>query len=348
MTSFAISAQHLARSFGETHALVDVSLDVPAGSVCALLGRNGAGKTTTVRILTTLLDADGGHAQVAGFDIATQADKVRGKIGVTGQTATMDELLTGHENLEIIGRFSHLGAAVSRQRADALLQQFDLVDAGNQLVKKYSGGMRRRLDLAASLLANPQVLFLDEPTSGLDSVSRSSMWQTIRDLVADGTTVLLTTQHLDEADQLADEVVVLAGGVIVAAGSPAELAAAAGQARIRVSLPKAETRQLRDAQAALGPGAEARGRIITVPAPDGLASLAAAVQRLAASGVEVHDVGLEHPTLDEVFTGLTRDPAEGGTPEGGTPEGGTAEAGTAEDDAREPAQPTGRLETASS
>jgi ABC-2 type transport system ATP-binding protein len=244
-----------------------------------------------------------------------------------------------------------------------LLGQFGLDDAGDRLVKTYSGGMRRRLDLAASLLANPQVLFLDEPTSGLDPVSRSSMWQTIRDLVADGTTVLLTTQHLDEADQLADEVVVMAGGVIVAAGSPAELAAAAGQARIRVSLPAADPRQLRDAQAALGPGAEARGRIITVPAPDGLVSLAAAVQRLAASGVEVHDVGLEHPTLDEVFTGLTGDPAEGGTPEGGSPEdgspedgtaeggspeGGTAEGGSPEDDAGEPAQPTDRLETAPS
>ena len=214
MTSFAISAQHLARSFGETHALVDVSLDVPAGSVCALLGRNGAGKTTTVRILTTLLDPDGGHAQVAGFDIATQADKVRGKIGVTGQTATMDELLTGHENLEIIGRFCHLGAAVSRQRGDELLQQFDLVDAGNQLVKKYSGGMRRRLDLAASLIANPEVLFLDEPTTGLDpsqpqrDVGRRSATSCPR-----GTTVLLTTQYLDEADQLADTIVVVDRGL---------------------------------------------------------------------------------------------------------------------------------------
>jgi ABC-2 type transport system ATP-binding protein len=343
MTDYAIRSEGLAKSFGHTQALRSVSLQVPAGSVCAVLGRNGAGKTTTVRILTTLIRPDAGRAEVAGFDVIKEPERVRARIGVTGQSATMDELLTGRQNLDIIGRLYHLGAARSRQRADQLLGQFGLDDAGDRLVKTYSGGMRRRLDLAASLLASPQVLFLDEPTSGLDPVSRSSMWQTIRDLVADGTTVLLTTQHLDEADQLADEVVVLAGGVIVAAGSPAQLAAAAGQARIRVSLPAAEPRQLRDAQAALGPGAEARGRIITVPAPDGLASLAAAVQRLAASGVDVHDVGLEHPTLDEVFTRLTGDPAAGDTPEGDSPEGDSPEGDTGQ-----PPQPTARLEAASS
>ena len=255
MTSFAISAQHLKRSFGETHALVDVSIDVPAGSVCALLGRNGAGKTTTVRILTTLLDPDGGHAQVAGFDIATQADKVRGKIGVTGQTATMDELLTGHENLEIIGRFCHLGAAVSRRRADELLQQFDLVDAGNQLVKRYSGGMRRRLDLAASLIANPEVLFLDEPTTGLDPVSRSEMWVAIRNLVSRGTTVLLTTQYLDEADQLADTIVVVDRGLVVAEGTPEQLKASIGRPTVVVTLADAEAAPLEKVRAALGPEA---------------------------------------------------------------------------------------------
>jgi ABC-2 type transport system ATP-binding protein len=311
MTDFAIRADGLAKSFGHTLALRDVNLRVPAGSVCAVLGRNGAGKTTTVRILTTLLQPDAGRAEVAGFDVTRQPQRVRARIGVTGQSATMDELLTGRQNLDIIGRLYHLGAARSRARAEELLGQFGLDDAAGRLVKTYSGGMRRRLDLAASLLADPQVLFLDEPTSGLDPVSRAGMWQTIRDLVARGTTVLLTTQHLDEAEQLADEVVVLAGGVVVAAGSPAELAAGSGQARIRVSLPVARPRQLRDAQAALGLGAETRGRTITVPAPDGLASLAAAVRQLAASGVEVHDVGLEHPTLDEVFTALTGDLEEG-------------------------------------
>src|ERR1035441_9814380 len=249
MTDFAIRTDGLAKSFGQTRALREVSLRVPAGSVCAVLGRNGAGKTTTVRILTTLIQPDAGRAEVAGFDVIRQPQRVRARIGVTGQSATMDELLTGRQNLDIIGRFHHLGAARSRQRAEHLLGQFGLDDAASRLVKTYSGGMRRRLDLAASLLADPQVLFLDEPTSGLDPVSRAGMWQTIRDLVAQGTTVLLTTQHLDEADQLADEVVVLAGGVIVAAGAPAELAAAAGQPRIRVSLPAARPPELRDVQA---------------------------------------------------------------------------------------------------
>jgi len=310
MTDFAIRTDGLAKAFGSTRALREVSLRVPAGSVCAVLGRNGAGKTTTVRILTTLIQPDAGRAEVAGFDVINQPQRVRARIGVTGQSATMDELLTGRQNLDIIGRFHHLGAARSRQRAEHLLGQFGLDDAASRLVKTYSGGMRRRLDLAASLLADPQVLFLDEPTSGLDPVSRAGMWETIRDLVAQGTTVLLTTQHLDEADQLADEVVVLAGGVIVAAGAPAELAAAAGQSRIRVSLPVARPQELRDVQTALGPGAQAHGRTVTAPAPDGLTSLAAATALLAASGIEVHDVGLEHPTLEEVFAGLTGDPAE--------------------------------------
>jgi ABC-2 type transport system ATP-binding protein len=305
MTDFAISAQHLARSFGETRALVDVSLDIPAGSVCALLGRNGAGKTTTVRILTTLLDPDGGHAQVAGFDIASQADRVRERIGVTGQTATMDELLTGHENLEIIGRFSHLGAAVSRQRADELLEQFDLVDAGAMLVKKYSGGMRRRLDLAASLIANPEVLFLDEPTTGLDPVARSEMWAAIRNLVARGTTVLLTTQYLDEADQLADTIVVVDRGLVVAEGTPEQLKASIGRPSVVVTLVDAEPAALEKVRSALGSDAVVRGRSVSAPATDGLETLAAVVTRLEELGVPVHEVGLEHPSLDEVFSTVT-------------------------------------------
>ena len=310
MTSFAVSAQHLARSFGDTRALVDVSLDVPAGSVCALLGRNGAGKTTTVRILTTLLDADGGHAQVAGFDIATQADKVRGRIGVTGQTATMDELLTGHENLEIIGRFSHLGAAVSRRRADELLRQFDLVAAGDQLVKKYSGGMRRRLDLAASLIANPEVLFLDEPTTGLDPVARSEMWAAIRNLVARGTTVLLTTQYLDEADQLADTIVVVDRGLVVAEGTPEQLKASIGRPSVVVTLVDADPIALEKVRVALGADAAIRGRSVTVPASEGLVSLGEVVTLLERLAVPVHEVGLEHPSLDEVFSTVTHRPGE--------------------------------------
>ncbi len=239
MTEYAIRADALAKSFGPTQALRDVSLRVPAGSVCALLGRNGAGKTTTVRILTTLIRPDAGHAEVAGFDVTRDPARVRARIGMAGQSATMDELLTGQQNLDIIGRMYHLGPARSQRRAGELLDQFGLTAAAGRMVKTYSGGMRRRLDLAASLVADPPVLFLDEPTSGLDPVSRAAMWQAIRDLVAAGTTVLLTTQHLEEADHLANEIVVISDGVVAAAGTPAQLTAAAGQARLRVTLAEA-------------------------------------------------------------------------------------------------------------
>ena len=253
------SADGLAKSFGRTQALRQVSLRVPAGSVCALLGRNGAGKTTTVRILTTLIRPDAGHAEVAGFDVTKDPARVRARIGVAGQSATMDELLTGQQNLDIIGRMYHLGPARSQRRAGELLGQFDLTDAAGRMVKTYSGGMRRRLDLAASLVADPPVLFLDEPTSGLDPVSRTAMWQAIRELVAAGTTVLLTTQHLEEADHLADEIVVISGGVVAAAGSPAQLTAAAGQARLRVTLAEARSAQLAGSRRpwARGPGSTA-------------------------------------------------------------------------------------------
>jgi len=289
-----------------------VSLRVPRGSICALLGRNGAGKTTTVRILTTLIRPDAGRAEVAGFDVTADPARVRARIGVAGQSATMDELLTGRQNLDIIGRLYHLGPARSRRRAEELLGQFGLAGAAGRTVKTYSGGMRRRLDLAASLVADPPVLFLDEPTSGLDPVSRAALWQTIRDLVTAGTTVLLTTQHLDEADQLADEIVVISGGVVAASGTPAQLTEAAGQARLRVTLTEPRPAQLAGIQAALGPGARLDGRAVIAPAPAGLASLAAAITRLEAAGAAVHQAGLEHPTLDEVFGTLTgeRDPED--------------------------------------
>jgi ABC-2 type transport system ATP-binding protein len=301
----AISASHLARSFGTTHALVDVSLDVEAGTVCALLGRNGAGKTTTVRILTTLLRANAGHARVAGFDVTEQAPQVRTRIGVTGQTATMDELLTGAENLETIGRFCHLGAANSRRRAAALLEQFDLTAAARQLVKNYSGGMRRRLDLAASLIHDPEVLFLDEPTTGLDPVSRAEMWTSIRTLVAGGTTVLLTTQYLDEADRLADTIVVVDRGLVVAEGTPEQLKASIGRAFIRVTLPEADPATLEKVRRLLGEEAEVSGRSVSAPAPHGLTTLEEVVGQLREQGVTVHEVGLEHPSLDEVFSTVT-------------------------------------------
>lgn len=305
MSSAAISAERLARSFGETHALVDVSLEVSSGSVCALLGRNGAGKTTAVRILTTLLSADSGRAQVAGFDVFSQADKVRARIGVTGQTATMDELLTGQENLDIIGRFCHLGAATSRRRADDLLREFDLVDARDRLVKKYSGGMRRRLDLAASLIAEPEVLFLDEPTTGLDPISRREMWAAIRTLVARGTTVLLTTQYLDEADQLADTIVVIDQGLVVAQGTPEQLKASIGRPHVRVTLPDLDASALERVRSVLGDQAEIHGLSVSMPASNGLATLSEVVAQLELMGMPVYEVGLEHPSLDEVFSIVT-------------------------------------------
>ena len=284
---------------------MDVSWEVPVGGVCALLGRNGAGKTTAVRILTTLLDADRGHARVAGFDVATQANEVRRRIGVTGQTATMDELLTGWENLETIGRFCHLGAAVSRRRADELLHQFDLVDAGRQLVKRYSGGMRRRLDLAASLIADPEVLFLDEPTTGLDPISRGEMWASIRSLASGGTTVLLTTQYLDEADRLADTIVVIDRGLVVAGGTPEQLKASIGRPFVRVTLPDVDPANLERVRRLLGDAADVDGRSVSAPAPAGLTTLADVVEQLHRMGVPIHEVGLEHPSLDEVFSTVT-------------------------------------------
>jgi ABC-2 type transport system ATP-binding protein len=305
MTGYAIRADGLVKSFGSTPALRGVSLRVLPGSVCALLGRNGAGKTTTVRILTTLIQPDEGRAEVAGFDVTRDPERVRARIGVAGQSPTVDELLTGRQNLDLIGRMYHLGPARSRRRAVDLLDEFGLTDAADRQVKSYSGGMRRRLDLAASLLSDPPVLFLDEPTTGLDPVSRVAMWQAIRDLVAGGTTVLLTTQHLEEADQLADEIVVISGGVVAAAGAPAQLTSTAGHARLRVTLAAAVPAKLWEIQAALGPGARIEGRAVTAPAPGGLASLTAAVGRLQSTGAAIHQAGLEYPTLEEVFTSLT-------------------------------------------
>jgi ABC-2 type transport system ATP-binding protein len=253
---------------------------------------------------------------VAGFDVTRDPARVRARIGVAGQSATMDELLTGQQNLDIIGRMYHLGPARAQRRAGELLDQFGLTGAAGRPVKTYSGGMRRRLDLAASLVADPPVLFLDEPTSGLDPVSRAGMWQAIRDLVARGTTVLLTTQHLDEADQLADDIVVISGGMVAASGTPAQLTGAAGQARLRVT--EAQPAQLAGIQAALGPGARIDGRAVIAPAPDGLASLAAVITRLEASGAPIHQAGLEHPTLDELFATLTGDPGPGPEDPGAT------------------------------
>jgi ABC-2 type transport system ATP-binding protein len=300
----AIWAEGLTKTFKKTRALQGVDLRVRSGTVTGLLGRNGAGKTTALRILTTLLLPDSGRAEVAGFDVVRDPQRVRARIGVTGQSATMDELLTGRENLETIGRLFHLPAALARRRASELLERFEMTDAAGRLMRTYSGGMRRRLDLAASLVAEPPVLFLDEPTTGLDPVSRGAVWRAIRTLTRElGTSVLLTTQYLEEADQLADEVTVIDHGTVVATGTPAQLKASAGGPRVRIQLQDPAARP--GILALLGPDADHDGRDISVPAPDGIASLAAVIARLAPVAAEVADIGLARPTLDEVFTRLT-------------------------------------------
>ncbi|MFR0358572.1 ATP-binding cassette domain-containing protein [Streptomyces sediminimaris] len=305
----AIEVEGLVKSFGQYRALREVNLRVPAGSVVCVLGRNGAGKTTTVRILTTLIRPDAGRALVAGHDIATEPERVRARIGVAWQGASLDQVLTGRQNLRLMGRFHHLGARGADRRAEELLEQFGMTYAADKPVGTYSGGMRRRLDLAVSLLPEPQVLFLDEPTTGLDPISRTDTWQIVRDVAGGGTAVLLTTQDMEEASALADVIVVLAGGRVLLEGTPSELTAAAGLARVRVTLPESRPELVGATGRALGPSATVAGRVVTVPAPKALADLAAVVERLRRHGIEVHDVGLEHPTLAELYAELTAEPA---------------------------------------
>ncbi|MER5997418.1 ATP-binding cassette domain-containing protein [Nonomuraea angiospora] len=303
-----IHAEGLRKRYAATEALKGIDLDVPAGTVCGLLGPNGAGKTTAVRILATLLRPDAGHAEVAGLDVVRDAAPLRFRIGLAGQHAAVDELLTGRRNLELFGRLYHLSRAEARRRAGELLERFELAEAGQRPVKEYSGGMRRRLDLAASLIVSPPVLFMDEPTTGLDPRSRMQLWELMLDLVKEGTTLLLTTQYLDEADRLADQIVVLREGVVAAAGSPAELKRQIGGDRVQVVF-----REPGDVDAGLrllrGAGApeieSAEGRQVTVPAADGAQSLVRIAGALDAAGIPVEDLALRRPTLDEVFLHLT-------------------------------------------
>src|SRR4051812_11104829 len=268
-----VVAEGLGKRFGDLWTVRDVDLEVRAGSVLGLLGHNGAGKTTTLRILTTLTAPTTGRARVAGLDVAADAARVRGRIGLAGQSATVDDLLTGRANLELVGRLYHLPKAVARKRADELLERLDLTEAAGRIAKTYSGGMRRRLDLAASLVAAPPVLFLDEPTTGLDPHSRNELWAVLRELVRDGATLLLTTQYLEEADRLADDIVVLDHGRIVAAGSPDELKARIGGERIDVTVAALE--DLPAGEAALAPFADgasaidADALVVTVPVAAG-------------------------------------------------------------------------------
>ena len=309
MVNAAIEAEGLCKRFKAREALLGVSLTVPAGTVLGLLGPNGAGKTTMVRVLATLLDADAGRAAVAGYDVRSQRRDVRRRIGLTGQYAAVDEILTGRENLELIGTLLHLGRRAARERAVRLLDQFGLAEAAGRPVRTYSGGMRRRLDLAICLLAEPAVLFLDEPTTGLDPQSRATLWRLVREEVARGVAVLLTTQYLEEADRLADQIVVIDSGRVIAEGAPEELKRKAGAQYLEISL--AVPAQVAAAAAALAPVSVAEPTVdahrasVAIQIDDAMADVAAAAAALRGAGVDVLDFALRRPTLDDVFFSLT-------------------------------------------
>ena len=311
----AILVENLTKSFGDVHALRGIDLTVPRGTVLGVLGPNGAGKTTAVRILTTLLRPDGGRAVVEGHDVVKEPSAVRRSIGLAGQSAAIQIELTGRENLEIIGRLYHLGRAASQARATELLEQFGLTDAADRSAKTFSGGMQRRLDLAASLVGRPQVLFLDEPTTGLDPRSRLGMWEIIRSLVAGGTTLLLTTQYLEEADELANEIVVIDHGEVIAAGTSAELKGRVGGDVLEFTVP--ERSRVTDAVAAVSKLAEGELHVdegtgvVSVPVGiNGSEALIQAVRNLDEAGIATSGLGLRRPSLDDAFLALTGHAAE--------------------------------------
>ena len=315
MTSPVIEARGLVKTFGDFVAVDDVSFEVPRGTVFGLLGPNGAGKTTTVRMMTTLATPTRGTATVAGHDVVREPDAVRASMGLTAQGATVDDLLTGRENLRLIGDLYGLPGREVRRRAEDLLERFSLTEAGDKVVKDYSGGMRRRIDLAVSLIAHPSVLFLDEPTTGLDPRSRVELWEVLRDLVREGTTLLLTTQYLDEADQLADQICVIDHGRIIAQGTPLELKNQSGATSLVVTVSRHDEVS-RAAELVRGTVGEvhvdADARRLTAPGA-GVADLTRIAGALDGAGIEVDDLGMQRPSLDDVFLSLTGHAAEEAT-----------------------------------
>jgi ABC-2 type transport system ATP-binding protein len=308
-STLAIEASGLVKRYGAKVALDGVDLEVPRGAVCGLLGPNGAGKTTAVRLLTTLTTPDAGGAFVAGFDVLAQPTEVRRRIGLAAQDATVDGLLTGRENLVMIGELHHLGRRAARARAGELLERFSLADAADRIAKEYSGGMRRRLDLAATLVAEPEILFLDEPTTGLDPRARNELWGVLDDLVAGGATVLLTTQYLEEADRLADDIVVVDHGRVIARGDARSLKRDVGGDQLHVVCVSAEdlpfvagtVERVTGARASVDAGS----RAVTAPTDGGAAAIATLAAELADAAIAVEDLGLRQPTLDDVFLKLT-------------------------------------------
>ena len=315
----AIYAEGLVKTFGDVKALDGVDLDVPEGTVLGLLGPNGAGKTTTVRCLTTLLRPDSGRAVVAGIDVLKRPDAVRRSIGLSGQFAAVDEYLTGRENLQMVGQLYQMRAKAAKERAAELLEQFHLADAADRPTKTYSGGMRRRLDLAAALVVSPPVMFMDEPTTGLDPRNRQQLWEVIKQLVSGGTTLLLTTQYLEEADHLAHDIAVVDHGKVIAKGTSDQLQARTGGERVEVVVHQREHIQTAaEVLAGFGKGettVEEHMRKLTAPVTGGAKLLAEVIRELDTRGIEIDDIGLRRPTLDDVFLSLTGHVAEIKDPE---------------------------------
>ncbi len=301
-----ISVQDIRKSYGKVHALEGVSFTVPQGTILGLLGPNGAGKTTLVSILTTLLKPDSGTATIAGIDVAHNPSAVRRRIGLAGQFAAVDENLTGKENLELVGTLYHLPRQIVKERTQQLLEEFSLTDAANRRAKTYSGGMRRRLDVASSLIGQPEVLFLDEPTTGLDPQSRIELWEVIEKLVQDGTTVLLTTQYLEEADRLANNIVIIDQGKVVAEGKAKELKSKIGEGVLELHLAHPEKLEAaRQALQVFSPTADEKLRVISMPVKDSTKMLLEVIRKIDSEGIEITDIEVRKPTLDEVFLTLT-------------------------------------------